>query len=118
VSIKRIHVGPRMSGIVINGTNVHLSGMTARRREGRSVGEQTADILARIDELLADAGTSKEHLVQVNIWLSDIAGFDEMNAVWDGWVAPGHAPARATVEARLALPDIKVEIQVLAALPA
>ena len=117
MSLKRIHVGPRMSGIVINSNNVHLSGMTAARREGRSVAEQTGDILKRIDELLADAGTSKEHLVQVNIWLSDITTFDEMNSVWDQWVAPGCTPARATVEARLALPDIKVEIQVLAALP-
>lgn len=117
MSLKRIHVGPRMSGIVINGNNVHLSGMTAAKREGRSVAEQTGDILKRIDELLADAGTSKEHLVQVNIWLSDITTFDEMNSVWDKWVAPGCTPARATVEARLALPDIKVEIQVLAVLP-
>jgi enamine deaminase RidA (YjgF/YER057c/UK114 family) len=117
MAIRRIHVGPRMSGIVINGNNVHLSGMTAAKREGRSVADQTRDILARIDELLADAGTSKEHLVQVNIWLSDIGAFNEMNAVWDQWVSPGNTPARATVEARLALPDIKVEIQVLAALP-
>jgi enamine deaminase RidA (YjgF/YER057c/UK114 family) len=117
MAIKRIHVGPRMSGIVINGNNVHLSGMTAARREGRSVADQTRDILVRIDELLADAGTDKEHLVQVNIWLSDIGTFSEMNSVWDAWVAPGAAPARATVEARLALPDILVEIQVLAALP-
>jgi len=117
MTIQRIHAGPRMSGIVINGRNVHLSGMTAAKREGRSVAEQTADILKRIDELLADAGTSKEHLVQVNIWLSDISTFNEMNEVWDAWVLPGHTPARATVEARLAQPDIKVEIQVLAALP-
>jgi len=117
MAIRRIHVGPRMSGIVINGNNVHLSGMTAAKREGRSVADQTRDILARIDELLADAGTSKEHLVQVNIWLSDIGTFNEMNAVWDQWVSPGNTPARATVEARLAAPDIKVEIQVLAALP-
>lgn len=117
MTIQRIHVGPRMSGIVINGRNVHLSGMTTAKREGRSVAEQTADILKRIDELLADAGTSKEHLVQVNIWLSDISTFNEMNEVWDAWVLPGHTPARATVEARLAQPDIKVEIQVLAALP-
>ena len=116
MAIRRIHVGPRMSGIVINGNNVHLSGMTAAKREGRSVADQTRDILARIDELLADAGTSKEHLVQVNIWLSDIGTFNEMNAVWDQWVSPGNTPARATVEARLALRDIKVEIQVLAAL--
>ena len=117
MTITRINAGPRMSSIVINGNNVHLSGLTAAKREGRSVGEQTGDILARVDELLAQAGTSKEHLVQVNIWLSDISTFDEMNAVWDAWVMPGQTPARATVEARLALSDIKVEIQVLAALP-
>tara|TARA_R100000093_G_scaffold71295_1_gene46628 strand:+ start:1626 stop:1988 length:363 start_codon:yes stop_codon:yes gene_type:complete len=117
MSLKRIHIKTRMSGIVVNGNNVHLSGMTAAQREGRSVGEQTADILKRIDELLADAGTDKKHLVQVNIWLSDITTFDEMNAVWDRWIVPGTAPARATVESRLALPDIKVEIQVLAVLP-
>lgn len=117
MSITRIHVGPRMSGIVIHGNSVHLSGMTTAKREGRSVAEQTGDILKRIDELLADAGTSKEYLVQVNIWLSDITTFNEMNEVWDKWVVPGCTPARATVESRLALPDIKVEIQVMAALP-
>ncbi|MEQ8445479.1 MAG: Rid family hydrolase [Pelagibacterium sp.] len=69
------------------------------------------------DELLADAGTDKEHLVQVNIWLSNISTFDEINAVWDQWIVPGTAPGCATVESRLALPDIKVEIQVLAVLP-
>jgi Putative translation initiation inhibitor, yjgF family len=106
-----------MSGIVIHGNSVHLSGMTTAKREGRSVAEQTGDILKRIDELLADAGTSKEYLVQVNIWLSDITTFNEMNEVWDKWVVPGCTPARATVESRLALPDIKVEIQVMAALP-
>lgn len=117
MSIKRIHSGPRMSGIVISGNNVHLSGITATQTEGRSVAEQTADILKRIDALLQDAGTDKKHLVQANIWLSDISKFDEMNSVWDSWVLDGYTPARATVEAKLALPDIKVEIQVLAALP-
>lgn len=117
MSLTRIHVGTRMSGIVINGSNVHLSGMTAAKREGRSVAEQTGDILKRIDELLADAGTDNRHLVQVNIWLSDISTFAEMNSIWDAWVPEGCAPARATVEARLAHPDIKVEIQVLATLP-
>lgn len=117
MTLTRIHSRKRMSGIVINGRNVHLSGLTAARREGRSCAEQTADILARIDELLADAGTDKTHMVQVNIWLRDIASFDEMNAAWDAWVPEGAAPARATVEARLAAPDIEVEIQVLAVLP-
>jgi len=117
MTLTRINSGPRMSSIVIHGDRVHLSGLTAARREGRTTAEQTADILARVDELLAEAGTDRRHLVQVTIWLKDIGDFAAMNAVWDRWVVPGHTPARATVEARLALPDIRVEIQVLAALP-
>jgi enamine deaminase RidA (YjgF/YER057c/UK114 family) len=117
MTIQRLRVGKRMSGIVINGRNVHMSGMTAANHVGRTVAQQTTDILARIEDLLAEAGTDKRHLVQVNIWLSDISTFDEMNSVWDNWVPEGCAPVRATVEARLALPEIKVEIQVLAALP-
>ena len=65
--------------------------------------------------MLAEAGTDKTKLLMVNIWLSDIATFAEMNAVWDGWVAQGNTPARATVEAKLAAPQYTVEIAVIAA---
>ncbi len=73
------------------------------------MGEQTREILALIDGLLAKAGTDKTRLISANIWLTDIATFQEMNAVWDAWVAPGAAPARATVEAKLAAPLYMVE---------
>ena len=82
---------------------------------GASVGEQTRDILATIDKLLKQAGTDKSKLLSANIWLADIATFDEMNQVWDAWVARGNPPARATVQAQLAHPDYKVEIMVTAA---
>src|SRR3546814_13222763 len=77
--------------------------------------EQTKDILARIDELLAEAGSDKTKLLSATIWLTDIATFDQMNGLWDAWVEPGAAPARACVEARLAAPQYAVQIAVVAA---
>jgi enamine deaminase RidA (YjgF/YER057c/UK114 family) len=80
------------------------------------VREQTAEVLAEIDLVLKKAGTDKTRILAANIWLSDISTFGEMNAVWDAWVVPGRTPARATVEAKLAAPEYKVEIMVTAAL--
>jgi enamine deaminase RidA (YjgF/YER057c/UK114 family) len=89
--------------------------MVADNPKGKSVTEQTRDILRLIDGYLAKAGTDKTKLLSANIWIADMATFGDMNAVWDAWVAPGHTPARATVEAKLATPDYKVEIMVVAA---
>jgi enamine deaminase RidA (YjgF/YER057c/UK114 family) len=114
-SIQRIAPGPRMSGAVVHGATVYLAGQVSQNAAGRSVAEQTKDILSIIDGLLAQAGTDKSKLLSANIWLTDIATFNEMNAVWDAWVAPGNTPARATVEARLAAPQFNVEIAVIAA---
>jgi enamine deaminase RidA (YjgF/YER057c/UK114 family) len=114
-SIQRIEPDPRMSGAVVHGTMVYLAGQVARNAAGKSVTEQTKDILSIIDGLLKQAGTDKSKLITANIWLSDIATFNEMNAVWDAWVAPGNTPARATVEAKLASPQYTVEIMVTAA---
>ena len=115
MSVERKEVGPRMSQVVIHGDTVYLAGVVAHQNAGKSVTEQTKDILSIIDGLLAQAGTDKSKLLSANIWLSDMATFNEMNAVWDGWVAPGNAPARATVEAKLASPQYTVEIMVTAA---
>jgi enamine deaminase RidA (YjgF/YER057c/UK114 family) len=71
--------------------------------------------LSQIDDLLAVAGTNKTKLLSANIWINDMTHFHEMNTVWDAWVSPGNTPARATVEAKLASPDYKVEIMVVAA---
>ena len=113
--IVRIEPGPRMSQAVIHGGLAYLAGQVALDAPGASVTEQTQSILARIDTLLAAAGTGKEKLLTASIWLADIASFAEMNAVWDAWVAPGAAPARATVESKLAAPQFTVEIAVVAA---
>lgn len=113
--IKRIGVGPRMSDAVIHGDRIHFSGYVAENAPGGSITEQTRDILAQIDESLAEAGSDKTKLIEATIWLSDIGSFAEMNAVWDAWVAPGHTPTRACVESKLANPNYGVEIRVLAA---
>lgn len=115
MSIERMHSGPRMSQIVVHGGVVHLAGQVAQRAPGASVGEQTTDILARIDELLAEAGTGKSKLLSATIWLTDMAGFAEMNAVWDAWIDPENPPARACVQSPvLAAPAFNVEIMVSA----
>jgi enamine deaminase RidA (YjgF/YER057c/UK114 family) len=115
MTIQRIKPGPRMSGAVVNGNTVYLAGQVANTTAGQSVADQTREILSIIDGLLAEAGTDKTKLLMVNIWLTDMATFQEMNGVWDSWVAQGNTPARATVEAKLAAPQYKVEIAVIAA---
>lgn len=112
--IKRIGVGPRMSEAACYNGIVWLAGQVGK--PGGSVAQQTADCLAEVDRILAEAGTDKTRILSVQIWLADIATFSEMNAVWDGWVPAGHTPARATGEAKLATPDYLVEIIVTAAL--
>ena len=113
-TIERFEVGPRMSQAVVYRGVAYLAGIVADDLVP-SVTEQTRQILGKIDRLLAAAGSDKTRILKANIWLADISKFGEMNAVWDGWVAKGQPPARATVEAKLATPDYLVEIMVEAA---
>jgi enamine deaminase RidA (YjgF/YER057c/UK114 family) len=113
-NIKRLHVGKRMSDVVIHNSVVYLAGQVAEDTK-RDVKGQTAEILATIDRLLAEAGSDKTKMLQVQIFLSNIADFPAMNEVWDAWVPQGHTPARATIEAKLATPAYLVEIKVIAA---
>ncbi len=115
MSIERFDVGSRMSQMVIHGATVYLAGQVARNAGGKSVTEQTRDIVQIIDGLLAEAGTNKAKLLTATIWLADIATFNEMNAVWDAWVSPGNTPCRACVQSKLAAPQYTVEIMVVAA---
>lgn len=116
MAVQRIQVGPRMSQAVVHSGTVYLAGQVALDNAGKSVTEQTREILGRIDTLLATVGSDKSKLLSATIWLADIATFAEMNAVWDGWVDPANTPARATVEAKLAAPQFTVEIGVIAAI--
>jgi len=112
MTIKRIGAGKRMSEAVIHGGKVYLSGFVAEKAAGKSVREQTADVLQRIDATLKQAGSDKTKVLKANIWLTDIKTWGEMNEAWDAWVAPNQTPARATVEAKLAAPEFNVEIMV------
>jgi enamine deaminase RidA (YjgF/YER057c/UK114 family) len=114
-SIERLEVGPRMSQAVIHNGVVYLAGQVAIDAAGASVKEQTRNILERTDKLLAAAGTDKTKLLQATIWLTDMRTFDDMNSVWEKWVAQGATPARATVEAKLATAAYSVEISFIAA---
>ena len=111
--IKRIETGARMSQAVVHNGIVYLAGQVGK--PGASVTEQTTEVLAQIDRLLAECGSDKTRILSAQIWLASMGDFAEMNAVWDGWAPQGHTPARATGESALATPDYKVEIIVVAA---
>ncbi len=112
--IRRADPGPRMSKAVRHGDTVYTMGHVARTRDG-DIRAQTKDVLERIDATLAEMGTDKSKLLSVTIYLSDISNFAGMNAVWDAWVDGPNAPARTTVEARLAAPELLVEMTAVAA---
>ena len=113
--IRRIEAGPRMSEALVYNGIIYTSGVVAGSAAGKSVFEQTQDILQQIDDLLAQAGSDKTKILKANIWLSDITQFAQMNKAWDAWAVAGKTPARATVEARLAASEYAVEIMIEAA---
>ena len=119
MSVERLHVGPRMSQVVIHGDTVYTAGQVAasalEKDEPMSMAEQTLEILNNIDKLLGEAGTDKSKLISATIWITDMGLFQEMNEVWDAWVANGETPCRACVTANLASPKLVVEIMVTAA---
>jgi enamine deaminase RidA (YjgF/YER057c/UK114 family) len=115
-TIQRFHVGGRLSEMAIHNGTVYLAGQVPETPE-KDIRGQTAEVLAAIDKLLAEAGTDKARILMTQIFLADLADFDGMNAEWDAWVAPGHTPPRATVQAKLARPGWRIEVVVTAALP-
>lgn len=116
-SIKRIKPGTRMSQAVVCNGIAFLAGQVAAN-PGPTVAEQTLQITKQLDALLASVGSDKSRLLSASIWLTDISTWAEMNSVWDKWVAVDCGPARATVEAKLAAPQYKVEIACVAAVGA
>jgi len=116
MALKRVGAGNRMSKAVIHGGVAYLSGFVAEKTVGKSVKEQTKDILDQIDTVLKEAGSDKTKVLKANIWLTDIKTWGQMNEAWDAWAAPGQTPARATVESKLAGPGLDVEIMVEAAI--
>jgi len=115
MEIKRLHVGKRMSEAAIHNGTVYLAGQIAEDAS-QDIEGQMREVLGHVDRLLGEAGSDNSCILMCQIFLSDLAHFDGMNAVWDEWVAQGHTPPRATVEARLANPAWLVEVCVTAAL--
>ena len=114
MSITRHHSNQRMSQIVIHGDTIYLAGQVANDA-GADITAQTQQVLQKIDAMLAEAGSDKTKILSAQIWISNIGHFAQMNEVWDAWVPEGQAPARACIEARLASPDLLVEVGIIAA---
>jgi enamine deaminase RidA (YjgF/YER057c/UK114 family) len=114
MDIKRINPGARMSQAVVHGDTVYLAGHVAQDTTADVAG-QTQQILARIEEVLSQAGSDKSRLLSATIWLADVNDYDAINEVWDAWVVPGNPPARACVESKLAGSEYRIEIAVIAA---
>ncbi|AIY42280.1 hypothetical protein LT85_3122 [Collimonas arenae] len=114
MTIQRLHVGKRLSEAAINNGTVYLAGQLAEDTT-QNIEGQTRETLSHIDRLLAEAGSDKHHILSCQIYLADVKDFDGMNLIWDEWVSTSSAPPRATVEAKLARPEILIEIIVVAA---
>jgi enamine deaminase RidA (YjgF/YER057c/UK114 family) len=113
--VQRFDVGPRLSEMAVHNGVCYLAGQVAADGTQDMTG-QARQVLAQIDGLLARAGTDKSKILMCQIFIVDLAEFPALNAVWEQWVAPGNAPPRATVQARLAKPEWKLEMVVTAAL--
>lgn len=113
--IQRYQVGSRMSQAVSANGFVFIAGQVANDRKA-GIEAQTGDVLAKIDALLEQAGTNRSKLVAVNVFLPHITDFEAMNSVYDAWIDPNNPAARACVEARLADPDLRVEMTAVAVL--
>jgi enamine deaminase RidA (YjgF/YER057c/UK114 family) len=105
----------RMSKIVIHNDTVYLCGQVAKDSDD-NIKQQTRTMLEKVDDLLKQAGSDREHILSATIYIKDMKYFAEMNEVWDAWVIEGHSPVRACVEARLARAELLVEVSVIAAL--
>ena len=114
MSITRHHTGQRMSQIVIHGDTVYLAGQVADDASA-DITVQTEQVLQKIDNFLAEAGSDRSKILSAQVWIASMGHFAKMNEVWDAWVPEGQAPARACIEARLASPDLLVEIGIIAA---
>ncbi|MCE7555254.1 RidA family protein [Aliivibrio fischeri] len=112
--IERQETKQRMSRIVKHNGTIYLCGQVCADAT-KDITKQTQTMLDKVDLLLEQAGSSREHMLSATIYIKDMKDFAEMNAVWDAWVPEGHAPARACVEASMAREALLVEISVIAA---
>lgn len=115
MTIQRHHVGPRLSEIVVHNQTIYLAGQVADATLHQDARAQSEEIFGMIDRLLAEVGSDKTKILSAQIWLADMNDYDAMNEAWSVWVPQGNTPARATVESKLASPEYKVEVKIIAA---
>jgi enamine deaminase RidA (YjgF/YER057c/UK114 family) len=115
MTIERFHTGARMSKFVRHAGLVYLCGQTSTGSPAQDVEAQTLEVLNRVEALLAEAGSGRDRILAATIHLREMADFAAMNRVWEAWLPAGAAPARTTVEARLAMPELRVEVTIVAA---
>ncbi|RKE84657.1 RidA family protein [Rhizobium sp. AG855] len=116
MNIQRIDKTERLSRVLVHNGIAYFSGLTADDKQQDTLG-QTAQILAKADGYLQQIGSTRASILSATIWLRDIGDFDQMNMAWVDWIDKDAPPARATVEAVLGLPEIRVEIQFTVAIP-
>jgi enamine deaminase RidA (YjgF/YER057c/UK114 family) len=113
-TIQRFHVGPRLSDTAVHNGTIYLAGQVADDTT-QDIRGQTAQVLAMVDRLLAEAGSDKSRILRAQLFLADIGEIGAMNEVWDAWIPAGNTPPRATVQAAMAQPGYRIEIVVTAA---
>jgi enamine deaminase RidA (YjgF/YER057c/UK114 family) len=113
MALQRFETNSRMSQMVIHNETIYLAGQVGD--PSGDIAEQTRSMLDKVEKLLVEAGSDKNKILQATIWVANMGDFAKMNEVWDSWVPEGHAPGRACCEARLATPEYKVEIIIIAA---
>ncbi|TXT34804.1 MAG: endoribonuclease L-PSP [Comamonadaceae bacterium] len=108
-TIQRHRSNARMSKIVQHGGLIFLCGQTSSGTALARIGDQTSEVLRRIDALLAEVGSDRSHLLSATVYLNQIEDFAALNAVWEAWVSNGCAPASTTVQANLASTNLLIE---------
>lgn len=115
MTIQRYHSTTRFSQICVHGNTVYLAGQVPDLVEERDCADQARQVFSKIDALLTEAGSHKSRLLQVTVWLTDMADYDAFNEQWDAWLGDGPTPARACIQTRLARSGWRVEILAIAA---
>lgn len=112
--VQRFHSNERLSEMAIYNGVIYLSGQVPENTLTAGAYEQTKEVLSFVDKLLAEVQSNKSRIINAQIYLANMDDYDEMNKAWDEWVDTNSPPTRATVEAKLANPDWKVEIVITA----
>ena len=113
--ILHVDQNTRRSRAVIHNGLVYTAGQVPDDMS-QDIKGQTQQVLAKIDDLLEQAGTDKSRALTAQIWLRQIDDLAGMNAVWDAWVVQGKTPTRCCGKVEMKNPNCRVEILVVAAI--